>query len=80
MHEQILNLFAEHFQLEIPSIDTDLIAEGLLDSMVFVDLIMHLEQTFETSISIEDIELDQFRTVTQMAAFIAARKAEAVPV
>ena len=74
--QELIQLFADHFQIEIPSLDTDLITEGLLDSMVFVDLIMHLERTFETSISIEALELDQFRTIAQMAEFLDGRRAE----
>ena len=76
IHRQIVQLFAEQFQIEIPSTDTDIIAEGLLDSMVFVDLIMHLESMFELSIAIEDLELDEFRTVERMAEFLMASQAK----
>ncbi len=78
IQQRITQLFADEFQLEIPATDTDLISEGLLDSLVFVDLIMHLERTFDTAISIDDLELDQFRTIEQMADFIVGRKSELV--
>ena len=69
--DQICELFENELQVSIPGVRTDLLEEGLLDSMVFVDLIMHLETTFQIEIPIAELEFDQFRTVEGIARFIA---------
>ncbi|MCH2204011.1 MAG: phosphopantetheine-binding protein [Fuerstiella sp.] len=69
--DQICELFENELQVSVPGIRTDLLEEGLLDSMVFVDLIMHLETRFQIEIPIVELEFDQFRTVEGIAKFIA---------
>ena len=70
--QQIRDLFEMELEILIPNIDTDLIEEGLLDSLVFVDLIVGLESQFEIEISVAELEFDQFRSVTRIAEFIAS--------
>lgn len=67
---QICDLFETQLEILIPDVDTDLIEEGLLDSLVFVDLIVCLESRFDIEIPVAELEFDQFRTVTRIAAFI----------
>ncbi len=71
---QICELFESKLNIVIPEITTDLIEEGLLDSLVFVDLIVHLETRFDTPIPVAELEFDQFRTVAGIAQFIDALK------
>ncbi len=73
IYEQLTQLFAEKLQVDVPSIDTDLLEEGLLDSLSFVDLLLCLEREFGTVITLEDLELDNFRSVARIAAFVANR-------
>jgi acyl carrier protein len=70
--QQIVTLFQTELNLLIPSVETDLIDEGLIDSLVFVDLIMKLESTYMIEIPVAELDIDQFRTVARMADFIAA--------
>lgn len=70
---QIVQLFSAKLQIEVPSIHSDLIVEGLLDSLTFVDLIMHLENEFGIEISVVDLEIDQFRSVQKIAEFVGGR-------
>jgi len=72
--EQIHSLFENELRIEVPSHDTDLIDEGLLDSLVFVDLIVGLETMFEVDIPVAEIDLDMFRSVIQIGSYIESLK------
>ena len=71
--QQISTLFAEKLHLQVPSVDTDLIDTGLVDSLTFVEFLVQLEQEFGVQVSLQDLELDRFRTITRIAAFVATK-------
>lgn len=73
--ERLGTLFAETFHIEAPSPDTDLLESGLLDSFQFVELLAQLERRFGVRLSIDDIELDDLRTLARIARMVAAPKA-----
>ncbi len=63
-------IFFEQLNVAVPARDTDLIAEGYLDSLVFVDLLLVLEQEFEITIQLEQLEFDNFQTINKIADFV----------
>ena len=71
LQDRIAVLFLKEMNLEVPSPDTDLFETGVLDSLAFVDLMLHLEQEFGVTISVESLELDNFRSIARIAGFIA---------
>jgi acyl carrier protein len=71
--ERLGALFAESFQIEVPSADTDLLESGILDSLQFVELLSQLEQHFGFRIKLEEIDLDDLRTLARIARLVAAR-------
>jgi D-alanine--poly(phosphoribitol) ligase subunit 2 len=73
--ERLGTLFAETFHIEVPSPDTDLLESGLLDSFQFVELLLQLERRFGVRLSIDDIELDDLRTLARIARVVAGPKA-----
>ncbi|HYU01583.1 MAG TPA: acyl carrier protein [Gemmatimonadales bacterium] len=70
---QISALLSEKWHLRVPSLDTDLINTGLVDSLMLVEFLAQLEQEFGIQVSLEDLEIDHFRTVTRIAAFVATK-------
>ena len=70
-------LFLESLHVEAPSPDTDLFETGILDSLQLVELLVQIERCFGLKIGIEDIDLDDLRTLAGIAALIAARTAGA---
>lgn len=72
-HEQIIRLLAERVHIEAPSVDTDLMESGLLDSLTLVELMSSLEEEFGIAISFDEIELDNFRSVERITDFVRAR-------
>ena len=67
-------LFHHSLAIEVASVDTDLIDEGMMDSLTLVDLLVRLEQEFQIVVSIDDLEIENFRTIRLLASFVAARK------
>lgn len=70
--ERLGALFTESFHIEIPSPDTDLLESGILDSFQFVELLLRLEQHFNLRIKIDDIDLEDLRTLARIARLVAA--------
>lgn len=70
VQRRIANWFLESLHLEIPSPETDLFETGVLDSLGFVELVLHLEQEFGVKITLEQVEIDNFRSVDRIAAFL----------
>jgi len=70
VQRRIARWFLESLNLEIPSPETDLFETGVLDSLAFVELMLHLEQEFAVKITLEEVEIDNFRSVERIAAFL----------
>jgi D-alanine--poly(phosphoribitol) ligase subunit 2 len=70
--ERLGAVFVESFHIEVPSPDTDLLETGILDSFQFVELLVQLEQRFGLRIKIDDIDLDDLRTLARIARLVAA--------
>ena len=75
LREQIASLLAGALNLDVPSVETDLFETGVLDSLAFVELLLALEQHFVVSTSLEDLEVDNFRSIARIADFVMAREA-----
>ena len=71
IQSRVAKLLLDKLHLDVASVDTDLLKTGTLDSLQFVDLLVHLEQEFGISISLDDLEIDRFRSIATMAKFIA---------
>jgi methoxymalonate biosynthesis acyl carrier protein len=71
--QQISALFSEKLHLEVPSPDTDLIDTGLVDSLTFVEFLAQLEQEFGVHVSLDDLDLNHFRTLAGITAFVASK-------
>jgi len=70
--ERLGAVFVESFHMEAPSPDTDLLETGILDSFQFVELLFQLEQEFGLRIKIDNIDLDDLRTLKRIARLVAA--------
>jgi acyl carrier protein len=71
VHQKLTELFENKLNLEVSSVDTDLLGTGLLDSLALVELLAQLEETFGVSISMDDLELENFRSIASIAGFVA---------
>ena len=55
-------------------VDDDLIDSGILDSMGIMQLVTYLEKEYGISIRTEEIEPEQFASVTALAAFVREKQ------
>ena len=74
LEARIARLFQERLQIEVPAPEVDLFATGVVDSLMFVKLLAALEEQFSIHVSFEELEIDDFRTVRQIAGFVAAKR------
>jgi methoxymalonate biosynthesis acyl carrier protein len=75
VEERLAQLFQASLNLDVPTIDTDLFETGVLDSLAFVELLLMLEREFGVTTAVDDLEVDNFRTIGRIAAFVGERTA-----
>jgi D-alanine--poly(phosphoribitol) ligase subunit 2 len=68
---RLTGLVRDQLGVDVPSSDTDLVAVGLLDSLALVTLIVGIEDTFGCRLPLDDFDIDRFRSIDAMAAFLA---------
>ena len=73
LRARIAQLFSDTVHRDVPSPDMDLFESGLLDSLSFVDLLVSLEREFGTTIGLDDLEVDNFRSIDRIASFLGDR-------
>lgn len=73
LRERIAGLFVERLHMEVPDASTDLFETGALDSMAFVELLSILETEFGITVGLDDLEMDRFRSIASIAAFVSGR-------
>ena len=69
--ERLTDLVRDQLGVEVPSPGTDLVAEGLLDSLALVTLIVGMEDAFGARLPLDDFDIDRFRSVDAMAQYLA---------
>ena len=74
----IRSILKEKMYIDVPSDDTDLLENGYLDSLSFVNLLSLLEEEFDIRIETEDIEYDYFRTPADIDTFVQ-KKMNSIP-
>ena len=73
LEARIRQVFRDKLELDVPSADTDLFETCVLDSMMFVELLVQLEREFGVTPSLEDVEFDHFKSIERIVEFVANR-------
>jgi D-alanine--poly(phosphoribitol) ligase subunit 2 len=73
LHDRICRVFTDKLKIEIPGADVDLFETGVLDSLAFVELLLHLESEFGVTVPVDDLEIDNFRSIARVADFVVSR-------
>lgn len=79
LRDRIVRVFSGSLNLDISSDDTDLFESGVLDSLAFVELLLQLEREFGVTTSVDDLEVDNFRSIAAIVEFVNARSAVSDP-
>jgi acyl carrier protein len=70
---RITRLMIEKLLLEVPSTDSDLLSDGLLDSFSMVQLLLHLEEEFNVTIPLDQLEIEDLRSVDSITRMVQQR-------
>ncbi len=76
---KINKLFEEELLIEVESPDSDLLKSGLLDSLTLVRLLLQLEERFGLKVSMENLEINDFRSIRSIAAWVAGQAGDEAP-
>jgi acyl carrier protein len=74
--ERVAALFAEKLRIDPPGPDVDLVDEGVLDSLMFVELVFGLEKTFGVRVPLDRMEVSELSSIRKIAAFVEAALAQ----
>jgi len=74
IQSRIVALFSEKLRLKAPPPEADLFETRILDSLGLVVLMVELEKAFGTRVSLQDLEVDNFRSIERIAEYIASQK------
>ncbi|GAA1954530.1 acyl carrier protein [Amycolatopsis minnesotensis] len=55
--------------------DEDYFAQGLISSLVALELVTFVEHRFGLTVDVADLDLDNFRTVNRLTGFVLAKTA-----
>jgi acyl carrier protein len=70
LYDELITIFLERLNVTVPSLDADLLASGVLDSLALVELLLQLEVRYGIQIALEKLDFDDFRSVASIAAFV----------
>ncbi|MCC6670716.1 MAG: acyl carrier protein [Planctomycetes bacterium] len=70
LRTELLALFNQDLNLAVEHAETDLLEQGILDSLTFVELLFRLEQRYGVRADLETLDTEKFRTVARIAAFL----------
>ncbi len=68
--DKLTDIFTNKLLLYIDSPDEDLLVTGILDSMTLVELLLNIEQEFCIRVKLEETDLDNFRSISSIAAML----------
>lgn len=74
--DRIDHIFADVLHLDVPAADVDLFESGVLDSLAFVELLLQLEREFGVTVSLDELEVDNFRSIQRIAEFVEPRSVD----
>ena len=59
----------------MPSQEADSIESGLIDSLALVELLFAIEREFSVSLPLDDLEIENFRSVNRISEVIVGAQA-----
>jgi len=69
---EIQSFLLETLSIQVDSEEMDLLESGVLDSVAQVNLLLHLEEHFRLHLPMENLEIDSFRSVANIAELVAS--------
>lgn len=73
LEREIENILEEKFLAHPASPDDDLVNAGVVDSLTLIQLLVHLEERFAVSIPLDELDIEDIRSVRSLARLVASR-------
>jgi methoxymalonate biosynthesis acyl carrier protein len=70
---EITRFIRETLLVEVASPEDDLLATGVLDSLTLIQLLVHLEEQFSLKISLDELEIDDLRSINSITRLVQSR-------
>ena len=75
----IQEILCDKLLVQVDSPEADLLQAGLLDSLALIQLLVHLEEQFHVKISLDELEIEDLRSVNSIASLVAKQKIGRAP-
>lgn len=72
----VTEILTGDLHLRVPTPQTDLLATGTLDSLGLIELLTQLELRFGVRVDMDALDVEDFRSVESIAAYIARVRGE----
>lgn len=76
MDVMVKEYILEHVNLTGLESDVDIFEEGLVNSLFAIELMTFIEKAFKVKITMDDLDMENFKSVNNIVAFIKTKKAE----
>lgn len=73
IEERVQAILNHRLQVDFTDADEDLFQSGILDSLSFVDMLLALEEEFSIHIALDQVDLDDFRSVSRICDYIRSQ-------
>lgn len=67
---RLAGVFERRFQARIEDPDLDLMEQGIMDSLTFVELLVVLESDLGVEVRMDEIDFDDFRSLRSIARWV----------
>ena len=74
---KIAVLIKEKLLVEVGSPEEDLLVGGVLDSLTLIQLLVHFEERFKITIPLEDLEIENIRSIRSIVQLVEDRRVSA---
>lgn len=71
IEEKIVNFIRDELGGDVKDKNQDLLKSGVIDSFNMIQLIQFIEESFEVSIDMEEIDFDTFKSIQSIAVKIS---------
>lgn len=68
--EKVKEIVIKYIGEDLPDPDTDLVEEGMIQSLTMMNILMALEEEFHFETEATDIVRDNFRTIAAISALV----------
>jgi acyl carrier protein len=70
---RIRGILSDKLFIDPPPVETNLFEAAILDSLMFASLLAHLEEDLGVRIVLENLEIENFSSISKIAEFVTAQ-------